>query len=273
MDDSETLRGRLLSGVLAGLVGGLLYGMLGGEQQLPLLNKVLVSWHPGLWLAEHVLIGAMIGAGFGALLGRVVNTAGSGLMWGEMYALACWIAGPLTIFPLFESRADWTAEAARLVFPALLGYMVAYGAVLGLAYSAVSAVLAAGLRGMISRITPGLVGAAIIGGMAGLIGGLAFGAWMERVGFFPLIAALVGSVSPRVGRTLHFVISVIIGASYGIFFRHDIRGPGSSVAWGLGTGSSGGLLALSPSCRYGWVTAFSGPWRRHRMPFRPLWAI
>ena len=51
-----------------------------------------------------------------------------------------------------------------------------------------------------------------IGGLAGLVGGLAFGVWMERAGFFPLVAGLVGSDSPGVGRALHFLISVAIGA-------------------------------------------------------------
>jgi hypothetical protein len=59
---------------------------------------------------------------------------------------------------------------------------------------------------------------------------------MERVGVFPLIAGLVHSDSPDVGRFLHFIISVIIGASYGALFRHDIRGTGSSIVWGIAYG-------------------------------------
>ena len=36
-----------------------------------------------------------------------------------------------------------------------------------------------------------------------------------QVGFFPLIAGLVGSHSRMVGVTLHFVFAIIIGASLG----------------------------------------------------------
>ena len=32
-----------------------------------------------------------------------------------------------------------------------------------------------------------------IGGLAGLVGGLAFGVWMEQAGFFPLVAGIVAS--------------------------------------------------------------------------------
>ncbi len=239
MAESDMLWRRLLPGLLAGLAGGSVYGLFGGQDQLPLVGSAVVSLHPWLWLAEHVLIGAVIGVGFGAFLGRLVNTAGSGLLWGEAHALLWWIVGPLTLFPLLsESQPAWTVDAARSAFPALVGYMVGYGAVLGLAYSGFSAVLVDGLgRAVLRRVTPDFLLAAVVGGLAGLVGGLAFGVWMERVGFFPLVAALVGLDSPDVGRALHFMISVIIGASYGVLFRLDILSPGSSIAWGLGYGA------------------------------------
>jgi uncharacterized membrane protein YagU involved in acid resistance len=39
-----------------------------------------------------------------------------------------------------------------------------------------------------------------------------------------------------VGMTLHFVIAVFIGASFGVLFQGDVRGPGSSLGWGLAYG-------------------------------------
>jgi len=194
--------------------------------------------YPWIGLANHLFLSAGIGIGFGLFLGKLATTAGSGLLWGEAHALIWWIIGPLVFFPfVLGGRLEWTIEAARSAFPALLGYLVGYGAVLGLAYSSLSAVLTGSWQPrVLRRLTMDFFCAAIIGGMAGLVGGLAFGAWMERVGFFPLVAGLVRSNSPDVGRLLHFIISVVIGASYGVLFRRDIRGIGSSIAWGVAYG-------------------------------------
>ena len=49
-----------------------------------------------------------------------------------------------------------------------------------------------------------LARAVIVGGLAGLVGGQAFGKWMEQVNFFPLVAGLVNSTSRDVGVMLHF---------------------------------------------------------------------
>jgi uncharacterized membrane protein YagU involved in acid resistance len=35
---------------------------------------------------------------------------------------------------------------------------------------------------------------------------------------------------------LHFIISVVIGATYGVLFRQEVRGLGSSIAWGVAYG-------------------------------------
>jgi uncharacterized membrane protein YagU involved in acid resistance len=59
---------------------------------------------------------------------------------------------------------------------------------------------------------------------------------MEKAHFFPLIAGLVGSSSPGLGKTLHFVIAVTIGATFGLLFQRDVRGYGSSLGWGLAYG-------------------------------------
>ena len=159
-------------------------------------------------------------------------------MWGMVSALLWWIVLPVTLFSVVLGRqSGWSVETARSAFPLLLGYLVCYGAVLGMAHRFFSALL----RSRQPRVTPrrfarGWPRALVIGGLAGLVGGLTFGAWMARVGFFPLVAGLVGSDSPDAGRALHFVISMVIGASYGVLFRRDIRSVGSSIAWGLAYG-------------------------------------
>jgi uncharacterized membrane protein YagU involved in acid resistance len=78
--------------------------------------------------------------------------------------------------------------------------------------------------------------ALVAGGLAGIVGGWAFGHWMEKAHFFPLIAGLVGSASPGLGKSLHFLFAVIIGATFGLLFQCDVRGYGSSAGWGLAYG-------------------------------------
>src|SRR4029077_17133893 len=81
-----------------------------------------------------------------------------------------------------------------------------------------------------------LARALVAGGLAGIVGGWAFGQGMGKTHFFPLIARLMGSSSPGLGKTLHFFIAVIIGATFGLLFQRDVRGYGSSLGWGLAYG-------------------------------------
>ena len=214
-----------ISGLVAGLFSGSAFWIFG-------------SSFSNLVLGEELIFGGLIGLGFGLALGRAILTTGSGLMWGVAYGLLWWITRTLTLGPLLSGAGvDWTVDAVRQIFPHLVGYLVCYGAVLGLGTWFCSGLLAGGWQLMrVRALISEFLSALIIGGMAGFVGGLAFGAWMERVGVYPLVAGLVKSDSHEVGQMVHFVISVIIGASYGALFRRDIRGTGSGIAWGLSYG-------------------------------------
>jgi len=74
---------------------------------------------------------------------------------------------------------------------------------------------------------------------------------MAKMNVFPLIAGLVNSDSYMVGMTLHFIIAVIIGASFGLLFQRDVRGYGSNLGWGMA---------------YGMLWWFLGP-----LTIMPLW--
>ncbi|MGH2542954.1 MAG: hypothetical protein ACRDIB_09165 [Ardenticatenaceae bacterium] len=54
--------------------------------------------------------------------------------------------------------------------------------------------------------------------------------------FYPLVAALVGSESLMVGRSLHYLIGAIIGITFGLLFHRDIRGLGMGLVWGMSYG-------------------------------------
>ena len=208
---------------VAGVIAALLIGWLGGA----------VIWAIGLassWTG--VVLGGLYGLLFALLVARRAIDPGAGLLWGLGYALLLWLAGPAGLFPLLDgARAMGMLDTARAHFPELVAYLLCFGLPLGVTL---------GIFGSLSP-PPGqarfsLPRALAVGGVAGVVGGWAFGKWMAQVDFFPLIAGLVDSNSVMVGMTLHFAIAVVIGASFGLLFQRDVRGLGSCLGWGLAYG-------------------------------------
>ncbi|GAA3732060.1 hypothetical protein [Salinactinospora qingdaonensis] len=76
------------------------------------------------------------------------------------------------------------------------------------------------------------------GAVAGLAGGIVFGILMAVAGMLPTVAMLVGSQSAVVGVLVHLVISVAIGAGFGV-----IAGAFADRLWPvLGAGLVYGLV-------------------------------
>ena len=71
----------------------------------------------------------------------------------------------------------------------------------------------------------------IPGALAGLVGGIAFGAAMVELGVLPTIASLVRTDSPVVGFVVHMAIAAIVGAGLGILLRGSWPA-GDLVFWG-----------------------------------------
>ncbi len=219
-------------GTLAGLLAGLIYAALLTSQQIsPMMNATDL---PGDSLF-HLLLSAIVGGWFGLTLGERTATVGGSLVWGINFGVLWWLVGPLTLFPLLNGvRPDWSVTTARTAFPLLVGLSVTYGAFMGLLHWGLYKLVVnrRNLRVVRQRLLH-TVQASISGGLSGLLGGWIFGMWMEQTGFFPLVAGLVNSTDPGMGRSLHFGISVLIGVSYGILFQRDTRTIGTSIAWGL----------------------------------------
>ena len=199
-----------LSLIVCGVIGCAGGGLLGARGLVP--------------LAVGLVLGLVGGLAF-ALLGHDRATApGAGLLWGLAFGLLVWLAGLTGVAGVLEARGR---------FPLLVGLLVCLGLPLGLALGVWRA------RGAVSRAGQprfSLARALVGGGLAGIVGGWAFGKWMEQVNFFPLIAGLVRSDSREVGVTLHFLVALVIGASFGLLFQRDVRGYGSSLGWGLAYG-------------------------------------
>src|SRR5260370_12681735 len=181
----------------------------------------------------NILAGPVAGVVFGALFAVVfanrATDCGSGLLWGLGYVFLLWLA----VVPgaqVISASLSSTFQTQRDNFPELVGYTVCFGLPLGLVLGA------HGRRNRASVVAFSFTRAIIGGGIAGIVGGWAFGKWMEQVNFYPVIAGVVGSTSPMVGEVLHFLFSAMIGASFGVLFQRDVRGYGSSMAWGMAYG-------------------------------------
>jgi uncharacterized membrane protein YagU involved in acid resistance len=188
----------------------------------------------GLAPVIGVLFGGILGWCFALLMRFRATTPGAGLLWGLSFSFLLWLAGPAGILPKFIVNTSMgMLDIARAHFPELVGYLLVFGAPLGLVLGAFSASKpAARPNAQLFSLPRALVA----GGLAGIVGGWAFGQWMEKAHFFPLIAGLVGSSSPSVGKSLHFLFAVIIGSTFGLLFQRDVRGYGSSAGWGLAYG-------------------------------------
>ncbi|MFN8484285.1 MAG: hypothetical protein U0768_14705 [Anaerolineae bacterium] len=207
----------------SGIVVSVIVGALGGALMM------------GLGLAS-ILTGVVLGAVYGlvfALLARPrASSPGAGLLWGLGFALLLWLAGPAGLFPLLGGMPQMgMLDTARAHFPELVAYLLCLGLPLGIALGTWGT-----FQPAVDRVAFSWPRAIIVGGVAGVIGGWAFGKWMEQVNFYPLIAGIFNSSDRSLGVGLHFVIAIIIGASFGILFQRDVRHAGSSLGWGMAYG-------------------------------------
>ena len=230
----------VIVGGLAGLVGGWGFSTWFAQNNAFVLIAGIVSTHSvAVGVALHYTIAAIIGASFGVLFQRDVRGSGSSICWGLAYGLFWWFLGPLTLLPvLLHHPIDWSYLYARAFFGSLIGHAV-YGILLGLIYSWLNR-LWVGFFIESDPINREVEGPGTLtlrslgwGAVASILGGLLFSIIMIATGVLPRVAALIGGSSPVLGFVVHLIISVLIGMSYGVLFKHESPNSGSSVAWGL----------------------------------------
>ncbi|GCE23798.1 hypothetical protein [Dictyobacter kobayashii] len=132
---------------------------------------------------------------------------------------------------LAETNQMPMLDLARLHFPELVSFLLLLGAPLGLLTGWWNSHQVAH-----SPTTHTYLRAIIVGGLAGLVGGWAFSSWFVQNNAFIVIAGIFNSHSLTVGTLLHYTIAIVIGASFGLLFQHDVLSPGSSICWGLAYG-------------------------------------
>src|SRR3989442_6997737 len=213
------------------LIIGIFLGGLGGA----LIARVPSS---SLSTPLSTLLGALYGLLFVWLLARRITSVGSGLIWGLGSAFLLWLAVPTGLLPLLQGAAHMgMLDQARAHFPELVAYMLFFGLPLGVMTGVTCSINRHSTsKTSGERMDFTFLRAVIVGGLAGLVGGWAFSIWFAQNNAFVLIAGIVNSGSSAVGMLVHYLIAVSIGASVGLLFQRDVRGPGSSICWGLAYG-------------------------------------
>lgn len=262
MATEQQANNSLVPSVVAGAVAGLVASIISG---------LLVEQNSGFII--HLLIGTVLGIGFGLTFHNRLRTLGEALIWGESFGLLWWLIGVTTVMPLLSGQPLlWTLTYLSEVMPQLLGWVFGFGAVLGLVYlwMVIHGVRYLGLGSSLDSQdgadhSPYLLfshhlHALVIGGFGGLVGSWIFAWGIDTVNFYPLVAGLVGSESMMLGRVLHYTIGLIIGISFGYVFHHDLRGAGGGMIWGMNYGMVWwvlGPLTLMPLLRSGSVPAWT----------------
>lgn len=139
-----------------------------------------------------------------------------------------------------DLQAGLVGPGARSGFVTLPGYLL-FGACLAVFDRWLSALARLLFSDAVGDDEEGGTGARVLralgwGAVAGVVGGALFTWVMVEIGFPGTVARLVGSRSPVTGLVVHFGISVLIGASYGLLFRRQSDDLGSALGWGVAYG-------------------------------------
>lgn len=204
------LRRDALPGAVAGLAGGAVFGAaMGRVGTLPNVAQIVRSDSPVTGFVLHMVIAAVIGAGFGLLVTRQHVRSSEVLFWGLIYGAFWWFLGPQTLLPILTGRPPaWDLAGAQYLVPSLVGHLV-YGGVT----AAVFALLRRG--SMAPRPRTGLL-------LRGVVAGAIVTAALSSV--------VSGATATHVGRLA--VVGVLAGAGYPLLFGTDREYAGPALARG-----------------------------------------
>ena len=215
---------------------GMGVGVLGGALQSDLLTTSL---------AHGIVNGALFGVAFGFFFSQRASSPGAGLIWGVATALLLWMVVPAGILSLRHSGPSMAMLSdARANFPQLVAFLICLGMPVGVTLGTWGS-----FHSRTSQPKFSWGRAIVAGGLAGTLAGFVFGQWVSSGNYFPLLAGYRELSSHSASVTSHFVVALLIGAMFGVLFQRDVRGYGSSMAWGLGFGIFWwflGPLTLSP---------------------------
>ena len=135
MDTTSPLRREIAAGAVAGLIGGAVFALAMQERGLTAdVTGLLGLSSSAGGLSLHLLLGALAGAGFGAIFRYQPHSYATTMTSGVVYGLIVWIIGPLTLRPILDGVSPtWSADDAVAAFPSLIGHLM-FGGLTGLVF-------------------------------------------------------------------------------------------------------------------------------------------
>lgn len=120
--------------LLLSLSWGSVAGFSGGLAALPLMiHTGVIARLAGLdsslslvvGICLHLVVSTFIGASFGVLFRGETSNVVFGSLWGLLFGLMWWYAGPLTLLPLIRTgECDWRPVAAAQLLPSLVAHVL-----------------------------------------------------------------------------------------------------------------------------------------------------
>ena len=228
MTRSEILRTGLLPGALAGLLGGLVFGVTMSELNLlPTFAELVRADSDVVGFTVVVVVAAIMGAGFGALVWYRRPGAGETLFWGLVYGIFWWYLGPLTLQPLLQGDGlTWDLGSAQAAFPLLLG-LVLYGASTGLA------IVFFQWRRHVQAEKLRINGGALLrGALAGLLGAGLLGVMLDAQDQLLAFAAMMDSDLRLTAWLVTLLIGLLAGLGYALLYPNPADGAGAGLIRG-----------------------------------------
>ena len=225
---SEVAKTGLLPGAFAGLVGGLIFGVTMWEADgLTEVAQLFRSDSSEVGLVVALLVGSILGAGFGVLVCYQRPGAGETLIWGLVYGTFWWYLGPLTLQPLFQGDGlTWDVDSARSVFPQLLG-LVLYGAGTGLSLL----LLRWGIHPQL-RVLRVSVGGLARGVLAGLVAAVLLAVALDSQDRLMVFASMASNGAQIIAWLIALLIGLLAGAGYALLFPNPTGGAGAGLIRG-----------------------------------------
>jgi uncharacterized membrane protein YagU involved in acid resistance len=126
---------RIVAGVIGGVAGGLAFGALMGMMgMLPMVAGLVGSNSAVVGFIVHMVLSALIGAGFGLAFGAQSHSYAQGAGWGLAYGAIWWVLGPMILMPLLMGMGpQFGAAFTTPMLMSLMGHLV-YGVVTGAVY-------------------------------------------------------------------------------------------------------------------------------------------
>ncbi|GIW02052.1 hypothetical protein [Roseiflexus sp.] len=131
-----SMRHKIVGGVVGGLAGGVVFGALMGMMgMLPMVASLVGGNDALIGFLVHIVISAVIGAGFGLIFGPRSTHFGQGALWGLVYGAIWWVLGPLVIMPsMMGMGVQFGAALSVPMLMSLMGHLL-YGVIAGLVFA------------------------------------------------------------------------------------------------------------------------------------------